>query len=744
MHLAKTEGIEGFEKYLAIKIVHPRLAEDEEIIGSLIREAKIAVQLNHVNIGQIFDLGKISDRYYVSMEYIDGYDLFKIMSTAAEKDIHVPFDVAAFIAHEVCAALHYAHNRVDRKGRALHLIHRDVSPQNIMVSHQGEVKLVDFGIAKVSDQISRTQTAIGVIKGKFYYMSPEQASAQKLDSRSDIYSLGICNYEMIAGHMLYHDENGPNDAVTILEKIRRSKIPPLRLSRPDCPPEFEQIVLKSLQRDVAKRYQSAREYQLDLTRFLFQKYPSFNRMVVADFMQKLFSETTTAPTTRPEVKSEERRTYGSNSASALMSRNEYAPTDSSVIFKLGDLPGTSMDVPQGGARVVDKQELRTELFTAGAAGLKEQRPGLSQKRNDFKALANELPTRIVDEESVRDFAVDLGGLDPSSMDGDEAPKTIVDPRYVGSDDVEFRDFDLDISTSSTGADSQELEVDLDALLAKVDEKLAPAELPTAILDPNDTATKIFGTNGPPKPIIPSSKAPSGPGSGPRSVVEQRPTQLVASTSNPSVEAPHLSRHQVAPSRVSTPAMPMPMPGPSLLSDSKLIFKLVVAGTAFLAIVCALLVWHIYFRGRGEAKTGRVTIHSTPSEATLFVNGEKQTETTPLKLELTPGKYRLTFAKEGFKQLNEILVIEADGDTTMRVKLTPVPGKIYITSEPKGAEVWVKGTFQGRTPWVLDNIQRGERLTILLKKDGFYNALRSVTLGLQKTSDRIHVKLEKGN
>lgn len=483
---------------------------------------------------------------------------------------------------------------------------------------------------------------------------------------------------------------------------------------------------------------------MDLTRFLFQKYPAFNRMIVADFMQKLFSESTTAPTTRPEVTSEERRTYGSSSASALMSRNEYAPTDSSVIFKLGDLPGTSMDVPKGNARVVDKQELRTELFTAGAEGLKEKRPALAQKRNDFKAMANELPTRIVDEESVKDFAVDLGSLDASSVDGDAAPKTIVDPRYMGSDEPDFRDFDLDIATSSTGADSQELEVDLDALLAKVDEKLAPAELPTAILDPNDTATQIFSSGTPPKPVIAPGASPSNsPGSGPRGVVEQRPKQNPLTTSNPQVEAPHLSRQPVAPSRVSSPSMPMPMAiAPS--SDSKLVFKLVLAGTAFLAILCTLLVWHLYFRGRGEVKTGRLAIRTTPADATLFVNGEKQAETTPLTLELTPGKYRLTFAKDGYKQQNELVVVKAEATTKMDVKLELMPGKIYVTSEPKAAEVWVKGTFQGRTPWVLENIAHGERLTILLKKEGFYNALRSVTLKPQQKAERIHIKLEKGN
>ena len=190
IYLARTTGIGGFEKYLALKVIHPKFAEDQEFIDMLIDEAKIVVQLNHVNVGQIFDLGCIDDAYYIAMEFVDGRDLYQLLVKCADDDVTIPFDIIAFVAKEAAAALQYAHTKTDRYGRPLNLIHRDVSPQNILLSFDGQVKLVDFGIAKTNQR--RQQTESGVIKGKFFYMSPEQAWGDPLDPRSDVFSCGIC------------------------------------------------------------------------------------------------------------------------------------------------------------------------------------------------------------------------------------------------------------------------------------------------------------------------------------------------------------------------------------------------------------------------------------------------------------------------------------------------------------------------------------------------------------------------
>jgi serine/threonine protein kinase len=269
IYLAKTRGFAGFEKYLALKVIHPNYANDEQFVQMLIDEAKISVGLNHANIAQIFDLGRHGDTYYISMEYIDGFDLFRIMRRLSELNVDVPIDMAAYIAQEVCTGLDYAHKTVDSDGQPLNLIHRDISPQNIIISRAGEVKIVDFGIAKAANRSRKTQA--GVIKGKYFYMSPEQAWGDPIDHRTDIFSAGIILYEVLTGQMLYLEE----DIHKLLDMVRKADIPRPTTRRPNIPPQLETIVMKALAKRSADRWQSAHEFQMALTNFLYSYAPSF-------------------------------------------------------------------------------------------------------------------------------------------------------------------------------------------------------------------------------------------------------------------------------------------------------------------------------------------------------------------------------------------------------------------------------------------------------------------------------------
>jgi len=198
---AKAFGVEGFERLLAVKRILPNIAEDEEFITMFIDEAKIAVQLNHANIAQIFDLGKVDDSYFIALEFVHGKDVRGIYDRCKQKPVdgmpNMPIAQACFIIMKACEGLDYAHNKRDAQGKELHLVHRDVSPQNVLISYEGEVKIIDFGIAKAAGKASKTQQ--GILKGKFGYMSPEQVRGLPLDRRSDIFSLGICLYELLTG-----------------------------------------------------------------------------------------------------------------------------------------------------------------------------------------------------------------------------------------------------------------------------------------------------------------------------------------------------------------------------------------------------------------------------------------------------------------------------------------------------------------------------------------------------------------
>ncbi|HEY6065072.1 MAG TPA: protein kinase, partial [Thermoanaerobaculia bacterium] len=218
---ARRSGVEGFQKIVAIKKILPHIADNDEFITMFADEAKVAAQLNHPNIVHIYDLGKIeSGGYFIAMEYVEGTDLRTILRSGRELELPLPTSLAVYIASKVASALDYAHRRRDARGEELRIVHRDVSPQNILISYEGEIKLCDFGIAKADRKVSRTES--GSLKGKLQYMSPEQAWGKPIDHRSDLFSLGAVLHEMLTGERLFR---GDSD-MTVLELVRKADVPP--------------------------------------------------------------------------------------------------------------------------------------------------------------------------------------------------------------------------------------------------------------------------------------------------------------------------------------------------------------------------------------------------------------------------------------------------------------------------------------------------------------------------------------
>jgi serine/threonine protein kinase len=261
---AKKLGIEGFERVLAIKRILPHLSSDEEFIDMFIAEAKLVARLSHKNIAQVYDFGKIGQNYFIAMEYIRGKDLRVILKRCKDKNIKLPMALAVFIAKEVASALSYAHRQKDSTGENLKIIHRDVSPQNILISYEGEVKVVDFGIAKAG---AHSKTTTGMLKGKLSYMSPEQAWGKPIDHRSDIFALGIVLYEMLTGERLFKGDTELNT----LERVREAKVEVLpSFINGDIPSELESMALKALSKEVADRYQVASDMEADLGNILFK------------------------------------------------------------------------------------------------------------------------------------------------------------------------------------------------------------------------------------------------------------------------------------------------------------------------------------------------------------------------------------------------------------------------------------------------------------------------------------------
>jgi serine/threonine protein kinase len=281
---AKAFGVEGFERLVAVKRILPNIAEDKEFIRMFIEEAKLAVQLNHANIAQIFDLGVVDGAYYIALEHVHGRDLRGTFDRCRQQGEAMPVAQACFIVMKVCEGLDYAHNKRDQSGREISLVHRDVSPQNVLVSFEGEVKLIDFGIAKAAGKGSKTQA--GILKGKFGYMSPEQVRGLPIDRRSDVFSCGIVLYELLTGERLFVGESD----FSTLEKVRNVEILPPSTYNRKIPDELERIVLKALAKDTEDRYQNAIDLHDELQAFVYTAGEFYSRKDLAGWMKKTFGK----------------------------------------------------------------------------------------------------------------------------------------------------------------------------------------------------------------------------------------------------------------------------------------------------------------------------------------------------------------------------------------------------------------------------------------------------------------------
>jgi TonB family protein len=262
LYKARMQGVEGFQKIVAIKRILPHLTSNDDFVTMFIDEAKLAAQLQHPNIIHIYDLGKIEQSYYIAMEYIDGKDLRSILRLLVDKGQRMPLDLALHIGSRLAAALDYAHRKKDLHGRAMALVHRDVSPQNVLISFDGDIKLCDFGIAKAASKASHTRA--GALKGKLQYMSPEQAWGKDLDGRSDIFSLGLVLYEAITGRAAFAGDS----ELSILEQVRSPHLTPPREIDPSIPEQVESVLLKALQERREDRFQTAGELVDELERVL--------------------------------------------------------------------------------------------------------------------------------------------------------------------------------------------------------------------------------------------------------------------------------------------------------------------------------------------------------------------------------------------------------------------------------------------------------------------------------------------
>jgi serine/threonine protein kinase len=283
IYLAKQLGAEGFERDVVIKCMLDHFTQYPEFVSMFLDEARLAARLHHPNIVQITDLGVADNRYYICMEYLAGDDLDAVIAASHYKREGVPIPIAARIMLSTLEGLEFAHG-YQEQGQPLGLVHRDISPSNIFVTYQGTVKVLDFGIAKASSRMTQTQP--GLLKGKWGYMSPEQARGEQTDARSDLFSLGVTFHELLTARRVFERDN----EIGVLLALMAQPIPPPSHTRPEVPPALDRIVMKALERRPEDRYASAEEMRADLEEFLrvTPSVPGVSQL--AQYMQVLFGQ----------------------------------------------------------------------------------------------------------------------------------------------------------------------------------------------------------------------------------------------------------------------------------------------------------------------------------------------------------------------------------------------------------------------------------------------------------------------
>jgi serine/threonine protein kinase len=668
---AKTFGVEGFERLLAVKRILPNIAEDEEFITMFIDEAKIAVQLQHANIAQIFDLGKVDESYFIALEYVNGRDLRSIFDRMRSRGESLPIAMACWVMMQICEGLDYAHNKRDGQGRELHLIHRDISPQNVLIGYDGEVKLIDFGIAKAAGKASTTQA--GILKGKFGYMSPEQVRGLPIDKRSDIFAVGIVLYELLTGERLFVGETD----FSTLEKVRNVEIVPPSSYNKKIPAELERLMMKALARDPEDRYSNAIDLHDDLQSFLYSIGEFYSRKDLAGWMKKTFA----AEIEEDNAKLEQYRQIAPPVAASNEVSRRAAVAGASA--RAGAPPAPSpaaahdkkrdKNVPS--AMGWDDEELDTQIFDKTDENAEEKTVEQSAAdlffEDDDRTVANEPPPDILEQArppevlatpkpqrkpgSVKVKRDDIGAPTPPPVAVPKPPMPRR-PTLTGVPPTPLRSTTRPLATLSTPPAPPP--------------KTTPAQLRRSGLN----LPPVHVVAPPPAPFMPP--APSGP----------PPLAMPL--------PPPVMPMRPPPRQIFAPPAAAPF-GAGNFSDELSRSKSKGGGGFFKVALALLLVAGAgggYWYWSTTNKAGRIEITTMPGDATVLVDNTKMGSHSPVSLERPPGSYTLSVTRDGYDRNDQNVAVHAGQPVSLAVTLEPSPDTGFeLTSEPPGGLVWLDGS-----------------------------------------------------
>jgi len=779
---AKTYGVGGFEKLLAIKRILPHHAQNQDFIRMLIDEAKIAVALNHVNIVQVYDLGKIDDDYFIAMEFVDGRDLRTVFRKCKQLNVPLAMENAVYIILEICKGLDYAHRKTDRAGVPLSVVHRDISPQNILISFEGEVKIVDFGIAKAANKVVETES--GILKGKFSYMSPEQARGYSVDRRTDIFSTGIIMYELLTGEKLFKGKGH----LDILEKIKKFQLDPPFLPQ-DVPSELEFILSHALEPSLDDRYEFASDFQIELTKFLYSSSLDFTARNLSDLMRRLFQDE------RREEHSKENNIIEPDDATRSVLLKSHAE---SLVSKtdLSIAENNEETQPQFGS----EEPLENETI------VKKFQKALSAQSND-RQLENPKPGYIFTPKpalrpapKMRDGREEetLPHPDEENGAGSDAWNRSFEKITSVYDEIRKLPTSRQIALVTAVISTLLIFIALVVWIAKPEPQQTavkptqPIEVPerkktsdrvylgdiqnkvdfSPEKKPAKAATAVFISNPSGAMVLSAERKPLG--LTPLEIfnipADQRMVfqiQLKDYIEHESIFALEADNTKVIDVKLepnfgaievnSTPDDAKVYLNKNYIGQTPLRFDKVIPN---IPVIIALSKdgfedKTVPFRiGAGESRVFnsilekaqiQVSLTSKPTGSAIFLNGI-QVGITPKKLtELIPGtEYVLVLRAEGHRDWVRKIRVSNGENSELNAQLEPSKGKLgslYLESDPAGALVLIDGkTTNLKTPCVIDRLTAGRQMNVKLQKENFETAEATVEVAADEvTNQKINLK-----
>jgi serine/threonine-protein kinase len=406
---AESAGLEGFKKIVAIKRVLPHLSEKKQFIGMFLDEARLSAHLSHSNVAQVFDIGVGDNTYFIVMEYVDGADLKAIIERHKKQNQLVPIEEACLICVRICEGLAYAHELMDSNGRRIGVVHRDMSPPNVLITRHGEVKIVDFGLAKANSQLEKSEP--GIIKGKFSYLSPEAALGKPVDARTDIFAVGIILWEMLAGRRLFM---GETDLETV-RQVQAARVPPIRQFNPNVTPQLEAVLARSLAQNPDDRYQTARDLGQDLNQMMFHLGRPVSSFDIAQLVNPVVHE---REEEREQKRLEDRGSIiGSLIDEALIEFSSLQGDDSDSSKAMAPLVLGSFESAQDWANDLD-------------LGRGQEAPSARFEVGNLAALEDDVPSRRRSSDLPSDPSVPLVQTPPPAQapHGDPAPPAVAEQK----------------------------------------------------------------------------------------------------------------------------------------------------------------------------------------------------------------------------------------------------------------------------------------------------------------------------